>query len=223
VTRLQRWAGILAVLNIAIIVILMGRPSFSNGSRPVRGISSPVLALEVARNVDEVDAILGDAPSADREAMRIKQYADFGFICAYASLYVVMSLLLMPEGRAIAILAGILGVIAAILDVIENLGILRVVDTDLAHTTQAMIDAVRYPSLAKWGLASIALGLLAILFLRVQRAGPRITGALYLTAALLGLYGLYDNAFLQWSGLPTLAGFISLAVLYFRPYRGNAG
>jgi hypothetical protein len=219
--QLQRWAGTLAVLNIAIIAILMGRPSFSNGSRSVRGISSPVLALEVARNVAEVDAILSDAPSPDREAMRIKQYADFGFICAYASLYVVMSLLLMPQGRAIAILAAVLGVIAAILDVIENLDILRVVDTDLAHTTQAMIDAVRYPSLAKWGLASIALGLLAILFLRVPRIGPRIVGALYLTAALLGLYGLYDNAFLQWSGLPTLAGFIGLAVLYFRPYRRN--
>ena len=217
--QLQRWAGYLAILNLAMIAILLGRPSFSNGSRPVRGISSPVLAMEVARNIAEVDAILSDSPSADREAMRIKQYADFGFICTYASLYVVMSLLLMPQGRAIAIFAAALGVLAAIFDVIENLGILRVVNTDLAHTTQAMIDAVRYPSLIKWALASLALGLLAILFLRLKRAGPRIVGALYLIAALLGLYGLYDNAVLQWTGIPTLAGFIGLAILYFRPYR----
>jgi len=211
----------LAVLNLAMIAILMGRPYFSSASRPVRGISSPPLAMEVARNVAEVDAILSDAPSADREAMRIKQYADFGFICAYASLYVVMSLLLMPQGRAIAIVAAVLGVVAAIFDVIENLGILRIVNTDLAHTTQSMIDQVRYPSLVKWSLASLALGLLAILLMRVRRAGPRIVGALYLIAALLGLYGVYDNVFLEWSGIPALAGFIGLAVLYFRPYRRN--
>lgn len=204
------------------IAILLGRPSFSNGSRPVRGISSPVLAMEVARNIAEVDAILSDSPSADREAMRIKQYADFGFIAGYAGLYVVMSLLLMPQGRAIAISAAALGVVAAIFDVIENLGILRVVNTDLAHTTQKMIDQVRYPSLIKWALASLALALLAILFLRMKRAGPRVVGALYLMAALLGLYGLYDNAVLQWSGIPTLAGFIGLAALYFRPHRRKA-
>jgi hypothetical protein len=220
--QLQRWAGYLAVLNLAMIGIL-GRPSFSNGSRSVRGISNPVLAMEVARNVAEVDAILSDSPSADREAMRIKQYADFGFISGYAGLFVVTGTLLIPRGRAIAILAAVLGVVAAIFDVIENLGTLRVVNTDLAHTTQAMIDAVRYPSLIKWALASLALGLLAILFLRLKRAGPRVVGALYLIAALLGLYGLYDNAILQWTGIPMLAGFIGLAILYFRPYRRNAG
>jgi hypothetical protein len=223
VPQLQRWAGLLAVLNLAMIAILMGRPYFSNASRPVRGISSPVLAMEVARNVTEVDAILSDAPSADREAMRIKQYADFGFIAGYAGLYVVMSLLLMREGRVPAISAAVLGVGAAVFDVIENVGILRVVDTDLAHTTQSMIDQVRYPSLIKWTLASLALGLLAILLMRMKRAAPRIVGALYLIAALLGLYGLYDNAILEWSGIPALAGFIGLAILYFRPYRRNAG
>ena len=221
--QLQRWTGYLAVLNLAMIAILLGRPSFSNGSRPVRGISSPMLAMEVARNVREVDAILSDSPSADREAMRIKQYADFGFICGYAGLFVVTGILQIPQGRAIAILAVVLGVLAAIFDVIENLGILRLVRTDLEHTTQAMIDAVRDPSLAKWALASLALGLLAILFMSGKRAGPRVVGALYLIAALLGLSGLYDNVFLQWSGIPTLAGFIGLAILYFRPYRQKVG
>lgn len=221
--KLQRWAGLLAVLNLAMIAILMGRPNFSNASRPVRGISNPVLAMQVARNVAEVDAILSDAPSPDREAMRIKQYADFGFISAYAGLFVLMGILLIPQGRVPAISAAALGLIAAIFDVIENLGILRIVNADLAHTTQAMIDAVRYPSLIKWALASIALALLAILFLRVRRAGPRIVGAFYLIAALLGLYGVYDNAILQWSGIPTLAGFVGLAVLYFRPRRRNRG
>src|SRR5271166_343759 len=134
--QLQRWTGYLAVLNLAMIAILMGRPSFSNASRPVRGISSPVLAMEVARDVTDIDAILSDAPSADREAMRIKQFPDFGFIGAYGALFVLGGMMLAGEGRAIAIAAAVLGVAAAICNVIENIGILRIVNTNLARTTQ---------------------------------------------------------------------------------------
>jgi hypothetical protein len=220
-TGLQRQVGALAVLNLAMIALLLGRPSFSNASRPVRGISNPILAMEVVRNVAEVDAILGEAPSPDREVMRIKQYADFGFIGGYAALYVLMSMLLIREGRAIAISAATLGVACAICDVIENLGILRVIDVDLSHTTPAMIDAIRYPSLIKWTLASLALGLLGILALRTPRAGLRIVGALNVLAAVLGVAGLFDNRFLQWLGLPMLGGLVGLAILFFRP-RWNA-
>jgi hypothetical protein len=220
---LHRWIGIVAVLNLAMIAILSGRPSFSNASRPVRGISNPILAMEVVRSVAEVDAILSDAPSPDREVMRVKQYGDFGFIAGYAGLYVLMSILLVGEGRVIAIAAATLGVLAGVLDVIENIGILRIVDVDLSHTTQAMIDAIRYPSLAKWALASVALALLGMLAWRTRRMGLRIVGVLDLIAGLLGLCGLYDNRFLQWLGLPMLGGLVGLAILYFRPYRRTRG
>lgn len=219
--NLKRWIGIAAVFNLAAIAILSGRPSFSNASRPVRGISNPILAMEVVRNVAEVDTILSDSPSADRETMRIKQYADFGFIGAYVTLYLLMSMLLLREGRAIAISAAVLGVVAGIFDVIENLGILRVVNVDLAHTTQATIDAIRYPSLVKWALASAALGLLGVLAWRTRSTGLRIVGALDVVAATLGIAGLYDNRFLQSLGLPLLGGLVGLAVLFFRPYRRN--
>lgn len=220
---IERWTGFAAVLNLAMLAILSGRPNFTNASRPVRGITNPILAMEVARDITEVDAILGDAPSPDREAMRIKQYADFGFIVAYSSLFVLMSMLLAPQGRALALTAAATGLIAAMLDVVENIGILRLVDTSLSRTTQAMIDAIRYPSLAKWNLVSLAMGTLAVLFWRTGRIGPRIVSALELSAAALGLYGVYDNAFLGWSGLPMLGGFLGLAVLYFRPSeRGRA-
>jgi hypothetical protein len=214
-SKLERWAGLLAVLNMAMIALLLALPHFSNASRPVRGISDPILAMEVVRNVTEVDAVLSDAPSPDREAMRIKQYADFGFIGGYAALFVLMSLLLRP--RYVAIGAGALGVTAAIFDVIENLGILRVVDVDLRHTTQAMVDAIRYPSLIKWTLVSLSLALFAILLLRTPRLGLRIVGAFDILAALLGLLGLFDNRFLAWTGIPMLAGLLGLAILYFRP------
>jgi hypothetical protein len=213
----ERWVGIAAVLNLAMIALLSGRPNFSNASRPVRGISNPILAMEVVRDVSEVDAILSDAPSPDREVMRIKQYADFGFIVAYAALYVLMSMLLVGEGRALAISAAVLAILAAICDVIENFGILRIVDVDLAHTTQAMIDAIRYPSLIKWALASLALALLGLLAWRTRRTGLRMIGGLYILASLLGLYGLYRNVGLQWFAYSGPVGLIGLAVLYFRP------
>jgi hypothetical protein len=213
--KLKRWIGLVAVLNLAMIAILLGRPQFSNASRPVRGIANPVVAMELVRNVAEVDAILGDAPSADREVMRIKQYADFGFIGGYAALFVLMSMLLEGEGRAVAILAAVLGVSAAACDVVEDLGILRILDVDLSHTTQALVDSIRYPSLMKWGLASLTLGLLGVL---AWRSGLRIIGILSLSSALLGLYGLFENRILQFSQLPVIGVLIGLAFLYFRPH-----
>lgn len=210
-SKLERWIGIVAVLNIAAIAILWGRPSFSNASRAVRGVTNPVLAIEVARNVAEIDAILSDAPSPDREVMRIKEYTGFAFLGCYAGLFVLLSMTL--KRREIAIT----GVLAAICGAIANFTILRLIDVDLNHTTQGMIDAIRYPSLLSWALASISLGVLAILLLRTPRKALRIVGALALLVALLGLLGLADNRILAWSGLFTLGWFLGLAILYFRP------
>ena len=211
------------MLNLAMIALLSGHPSFSNASRPVRGITNPILAMEMVRNPGEVDAVLSDAPSPDREVMRIKQYADFGFIGAYAALFVLMALLLAVEGRIAAISAAALGVMAAMFDTLENLAILRLIDVDLSHTTQAMIDAIRYASLVKWALASASMALLAFLLWRTGRIGLRIVGVLDAFTALLGLYGLYNNVSLQRLGIPMLGQLIGLAILYFRPYWRNRG
>jgi hypothetical protein len=68
------------------LVVLAGRPSFTNASLPVRGVADPVVALQMARDVADVEAIMGDAPSADREVMRVKQYVDFALITGYLAL-----------------------------------------------------------------------------------------------------------------------------------------
>lgn len=215
--RPERWAGLLAVIDIAIVAVLLGQPSFTNASRPVRGIANPLLAMEMARNVTEVDAILSDSPSPDREAMRIKQYTGFAFLGCYAALFIVMSMMLKWR-RVIAIGAGASAAIAAMCGMIGNIAILRVVDAGLSHTTQAMIDAVRYPSLVQWVFASLSLGLLGILLLRTPHVGFRIVGALDILGALLGLLGLFDNRLLAWAGCEMLAGLLGLAILCFRPF-----
>jgi hypothetical protein len=214
---MERIVGMLALYCLAAIAVLSGPPRFTNASRPVRGIDNPVLAMEVVRDPSEVDAILSDAPSADREAMRLKQYADFGFIAGYACLFAAMAMLL---GRA-AYAAGAIGVIAAGFDVAENIFILRVVDTPLATLTQAQIDAIRHASLAKWGLAALALGYFGVFMTRRPSIGLRIAGLFNLAACGLGLYGLYQNVFLAWTGLVMLAGFLTLAIGFFPRYRGR--
>src|SRR5437870_58587 len=87
-----RVAVLLAMLTLAAFVLLRGRPSFTNASRPPR-FGDPMLALQFARDVQDVDWILGDAPSPDREVMRVKQYEDFAFITCYTALALVLSLL----------------------------------------------------------------------------------------------------------------------------------
>jgi hypothetical protein len=209
----------LAAACVALIFVLNGKPDFTNAVRPPRGIANPVLALQMARNVGEVDAILSDAPSPDREAMRIKQYVDFVFIGCYVALYIGLARMLRGDSRQDRLphLAAICGVAAAVFDVIENVGILRVVDAPLARTTQAMVDAIRIPSLIKWTLVWIATAIFGALFLRAAGWLRRSIGAVNLVAAALGFIGLFDNAVLTWAGIPLLVGIAGLVALPFRP------
>src|SRR5579859_3925719 len=123
----ERSVSLWAVACLTMIALLNVQPYFSNACRPPRGIASPVIAMEVVRNVEEVDAILGEAPSPDREAMRIKQYVDFGFIAAYVGLFLAARGLV---GGAAGWAVAICGVAAGAADVVENIGILRVVNVD---------------------------------------------------------------------------------------------
>src|SRR5262245_56553448 len=112
-TLSSRAVGWLALACITTLVIHSLKPDFSNASQPARGISSPVVALQMARNVDEVDDVLGDAPSPDREVMRIKQYIDFGFIASYAGLYIALAMMFRTR---LGWIAAICGVLAAVFD-----------------------------------------------------------------------------------------------------------
>lgn len=206
--------GWLALGCVVMIVFMNGKPDFSNASRPARGIANPVVALQMARNLDEVDDVIADAPGPDREAMRFKQYLDFGFIAFYASLYVALAAMFHTRWGIVAALCGLA---AAVFDVIENFAILRIVDVPLRQTTQPMIDAIRHPSLAKWTLAFIATAIFGVLFLKSEKGRVmRAIGALNLAAAALGFYGVYDNAFIVWATVPLLAGLIGMIAVSFR-------
>ncbi|MSV35511.1 MAG: hypothetical protein EXQ47_07935 [Bryobacterales bacterium] len=212
----ERLAQILAVLCLVIAAVMAGKPSFTNASQPVRGIADPGIALQTVRGIDEIDAILSDAPSADREVMRIKQYIDFAFIAAYAAIGVVIAWAMRRRQRwvALGIMAFTLG--AAVFDVAENLAILRLLPLPVSETTRAAIQAIRAASLVKWSLASGALILLAVLFLKARRWYPRVLAILNGAAGVLMCWGVYHNEWLPWAaillslGLPLSAGTLKL-------------
>jgi len=166
----NRLVILLAMLTIAAFILLMGHPSFTNASKPRFG--DPMLGLQFARDVQDIDWILGDAPSPDREVMRVKQYADFGFITCYTALFLALSSLAIRKGgwrKAAGIAAGICGLAAALFDVLENRAILNLLNVPLRATTPAMIQAIRGPSTAKWILAGVTLVLLASSFIKVPK------------------------------------------------------
>src|SRR5580658_4030988 len=149
----ERLAGTLAVLCLAIAALLLGKPSFSNASLPVRGIDDPVIAIQAARSITDVDWVLGNAPSPDREVMRIKQRIGFAFIGAYSTLLLTLALLLLRSGglgRIAGPAAMICALATATFNVVENLAVLRILDVPLYETTGHMIRALRSASFASW-------------------------------------------------------------------------
>jgi hypothetical protein len=171
VNSLERLTALLAMLTVAALVLLLGRPSFTNASRPPR-FGDPVLALQFARDVRDVDWILGEAPSPDREVMRVKQYVDFAFITCYAALCAALGALAARQGgwrQVTGIAAGVCGLATGVFDVLENRAILHLLDVPLRATTPAMIQAIREPSTAKWILAGVTVVLLSSSFIRIPK------------------------------------------------------
>ena len=194
------------------LVVLAGRPSFTNASLPVRGVADPVVALQMARSADDVEAVLGDAPSPDREVMRVKQYVDFGLIAGYFGLALVICLALRRSGRGrMAWLLVIMAILAAFHDVRENLLTLQVVNFDLSQINTAMLDQLRLISMGKWVFLAAASILLAAVTVRQRTWYLRTAAALGFSGAALTGVGLFYNAILVWGGLLMILGMLLTA------------
>jgi hypothetical protein len=174
-SRLRATAGITAVLSSLVAIFMLaglaGYPAkekFHDGE-----IVSPVLALELARNTDDLKEVLqtdhpkdavtgGTAPESFRpyravSALKVNTIEDCGFIPLY-SLFLLSMVNLFSSSLAkskIRIAAGLLIAAVAAFDYAENVGIFKalaasVLSNDLAY-------AIRYPSLAKWALLGTTL------------------------------------------------------------------
>lgn len=210
---LERAAWLLAALCVILAVVAAGTPTFTNASRPVRGILDPEIALQTVRGMEEIDAILSDAPSPDREVMRVKQYVDFCFTAAYAALFGVIAAgvaRLHPAsyGIAIALIAGT----AALLDVFENLAVLQIVGTSLQQVSPAMLDQVRLWSAWKSALQAASIFACGAFFCLSPRWQTRLAGLAGAAVAVLIIAALFKNAFLQWVGPALTAALCAHAV-----------
>jgi hypothetical protein len=209
----QRIAWALAAWCLVFLVVLAGRPSFTNASVPVRGVADPVIALQMARNAADVEAIMGDAPSADREVMRIKQYVDFALIAGYLALALMIAAsLARTRHRRLALVIGGIAVLAALADVLENVATLRIVNLTLGQLTPVTLDALRLASITKWNLLLSANTLLAAITVARREWMLRAAGLLGLSGAALTAGGLFYNSILVWGGLLMILGLLLTAV-----------
>jgi hypothetical protein len=199
---------------LVILALLAGKPSFTNASQAPRGIRDPMIALQMARDAGEVDAILGESPGPDREAMRLKQYIDFAFIASYVALFGAMGAALTRRSRWGWVVA-VSGLAMGVPDALENLAILRLLPVDLSNTTQAMIDAIRQASVIKWSCASATMVVLALVFLDARldarRWRVRMAGAVNFAAGAVICWGLVNNSVLVWGGGVMAAGVLASA------------
>ena len=203
----------LAAWCLVFLVVLAGRPSFTNASLPIRGVADPVVALQMARDAAEVEAIMGEAPSADREVMRVKQYVDFALIPGYLALALMIAAALVhTRHRRLALVMGGVTVLAALADVLENLGTLRVVNLPLGQLTPVTLDALHLASITKWNLLLTANTLLATITVTRRQWYLRTAGLLGLAGAVLTAAGLFYNSILVWGGLFMFLGLLLTAV-----------
>ena len=157
-------------------------------------IDSPVLALELARDPSDIDAVLqrGDASNPDPEksnkairALFLNTVLDCFFIPLYAGYLILFGFTYHPEGFARGVLIGV-AIMTGIFDYVENILMFGVL--------AGRAVPVYIPSLIKWAL--LALVLLVLGKLLVSRPpGPysiptrRLLAVLHIGAALLILLG----------------------------------
>jgi len=134
-------------------------------------------------------------------------------IAGYLALALMLAATLArTRHRRLAFIIGGLAVLAAIADVLENLGTLHVVNLTLSQLTPVTLDALHLASLTKWNLLLSANTLLATVTVTRREWILRTAGLLALTGAAFTAAGLFYNSILVWGGLLMIVGLLLTAV-----------
>jgi hypothetical protein len=171
------------------------------------------MALELVGSATEGKAIL-DQTLGGAVAITRTMYLDFGFIAGYALLYVLISILLArrncPWAKYLAWVAAITGLASAGFDIVENLGILKLINA--ASITEEMANNIRDASLLKWTLGFVTIALLALTFHALTKRVAWI-GYAFTVTAIIGLAALIFKPLLPLTFLPILFGQVWLAIV----------
>jgi hypothetical protein len=160
----KRLALLAATATLACFVLTSGPPYFSNASVPQRW-GGPIMEIQTVHDVEDLRLTLGEAPSQDREVMRVKTKIDFGFIASYVALLVSLGVLTARSGgwrRLTGVVLALCGLAAGVFDVRENLAILDILDVRIAMTSNAMLADITRPSTIKWSLIAVCAVLLLL-------------------------------------------------------------
>ena len=217
-----RLAAVMAVVVILIGAWMSLTAGFEHDDLP-RGFTSHVLAMEMARSMQEVKMIVGEPGHSDRSEMLEQQYMDFVFIAAYWLEFSLISVLLGQRSfrfaKALGLCAGLCATLAALLDVRENLAILKVLSASPTQENNPLVLAVRHAAVPKWTLLFVAMILLSLVFLgrrhwRLMSGLPFLgTGLLFIITGSIGLIGLTTReALLELILIPMLGGLIILPI-----------
>ncbi len=209
-----RVVGILALLFI-LYSLLMGQMKSSGLSA---GYTNPVLALELAANGAEIDAINRSEGGKATAFIRQQLFKDFGYIAIYVAFFSCLALLLTELvsdwSKYLSLGAVVCALMAGTFDVIENFRMLKATSTPSGAATDSLANSIRYPSLAKWALLFIVCLLIGVTLSR--RGGWfLIPGVTFLIAALLGFSGVTLNLLrpkFYWM-FPASLGFWAVAII----------
>ena len=174
-----------------------------------RAGKSKQIELQLPASLEELRGALA-SPDSRRGVL-----PDFGFLTAYGCTYVAAGALLARHGGvwiAIGCAGAVLGGLTAVLDVRENLGILRA----LAHpddVDEAQRLRMRRASETKWIVSAAALTCLSSLFLWKEYWSIAV-GVLYLVGACGIAAGLRRRELLSFALPVVLAAVIAQVVLF---------
>jgi hypothetical protein len=228
IRRLANWRKqenvlqFLAVACLVMMALLGGRPSFTNASKPPRGMTIVPIALEQARSVEDIDAILGDAPSPDREVMRIKVLLGWPLILICVAIAGIASNILMRRNRA-AILLWPLGLIVAVLATLESRALVQLINSPLSQTTPHMLDGIRLLSTGKWIAGAATLIVFSVFYFLGRPWFAKLVGAVNLLVAVVLIVGLFETLVLPMGVLGAgIALSASAATLKFVRYEESS-
>jgi hypothetical protein len=210
-----RAVGILALLFI-VYSLWMGQ---MKASGLLSGYTNPVLALELAANGAEIDAVNRSENGKVTAFIRRQTSKDFGYIVIYVVFLSCLALLLIELGfewtKSLGWGAVVCAVLAGVFDVIENLGMLQATATPAGAATDSLANSIRYPSLVKWSLLFFFCLLVGF---SLSRLGGwlLIPGLAFLIAAVLGLTGVTLNLLRPKSYwmFSAAVGFWGLAIIF---------
>lgn len=226
--RLGRAVGLISLLLLLTAGwMLVGARSFKcppPQERPClpNGFRGHVAALEFARTVTDVNAIVGDMGNPNRDVMRRQLNRDYIFIALYLVLYLLLAVAL-SRAMSFAPLLTVITVVAAVctagFDVLENVRALKVLDLPLASLDGAHVAGILDASVIKWTFSFVTIALLSLAF-RHGDGLSKLLRALFLLTALAGLVGLISHPLIHLSFIPLLIGLLVLIISgLFRPLR----